>query len=65
MMLFFRLLHIFLVYHKFFALEINVFFDRKSIEIFGSFKNKYYLCTRNSEITLIIAGYAAGCSAAR
>gem|GEM_PF-2081910 len=33
--------------------------------MFGSFKKKYYLCTRNSEILLIIPGYATGRSAAR
>ena len=63
--LFIRLLHIFLGCPKFFVLKINELFDRKIAETFGSFKKKYYLCTRNSEILLIIPGYATGRSAAR
>ena len=46
-------------------LKINELFDRKIAETFGSFKKKYYLCPRNSEILLIIPGYATGRSAAR
>ena len=50
---------------KVLCLKINELFDRKIAEMFGSFKKKYYLCTRNSEILLIIPGYATGRSAAR